>query len=258
MLRIRIVLIALALLFICSPFPLLSSPIFGSSLNYPPYAKVGAYAFYGGDGGYIAFLSGVSGNISYYVTDVYPNSSMRLMVDANLSLGTEVTNNVSITSENLTDSIFTPRFLPAVPPQDLTESSIMFQNISCTFVANNAQYLVAAGAFNATEYQATVNGTVLTFWFDRPSGLAIEMLEAGSYFQLVDSNIAVPLAVQSQFQSYLPYIEVFVTGWAAAGLLFYAVRRYYVRKSERKFKQEYELSKKAKRKNTGPRQGPAT
>jgi hypothetical protein len=236
----RVIFATLFVLSIC--FSISVEAIYGST-SYPSYAKVGAYAFYSGDGGFIAFLSGVSGNISYTLTDVYTNSSMNLLVNANLSLGTEVTNNVSTVTENLTDSIFAPKIMPAVPPQDLTGSKITFQNIVCTFVANNAQFSVAAGTFNATEYQAQVNGTELTFWFDRPSGLAIEMLESGSYFQLVDSNIAMPLAVQTSFQSYLPYILVFVTGWAAAGLLFYGVRRHYIKKCERDFKDELQVNK---------------
>jgi hypothetical protein len=247
--RSGIIFATLAVLIICLPFPLLIKPSYGSVSTYPSYAKVGAYAFYAGDGGFIAFLSGVSGNISYTITDVYPNGTMNLLVNANLSLGTEVTNNVSTVVENLTDYVFAPRILPAVPPQDLNGSEINFQNVSFTFVANNGQYTVAAGTFNATEYQASANGTTLTFWFDRPSGLAIEMLESGSYFQLVTSNIAVPLAVQSSFQSYLPYILVFVTGWTAAGLLFYGVRRYYIKKSERQFKNEIQINRKYKRKS---------
>ncbi len=200
---------------------------------YPDYAKVGAFAFYSGDGGYIAFLSGVSGNISYYVTNVYSNYSMRIFVNANLSLGTEVTTNVSMVSENLTDSIFAPKILPAVPVQNLTMSNIIFQNINCTFLANNDQFNVPAGNFNATEFQGKdANGTSLYFWFDRSSGLAIEMLEAGSYFQLINSNIAIPSSTQSSFLAELPFILIFVVGWAAAGLLFYSVRRHYLKKSQ--------------------------
>jgi hypothetical protein len=232
--KISTVLVAVTLIF--STLSLASSFSFATSPTYPSYATVGAYAYYSGDGGYIAFLSGVSGNISYSVTNVYANSSMRLLVNANLSLGTEVTTNVSVVTESLVDSVFAPKILPAVPPQNLTQNSIDFQGVECKFVSNSDKFTVAAGTFNATEYDATAsNGTALTFWFDRASGLAIEMLEPGSYFQLVDSNIATPLAVQSSFQAYLPFILVFVTGWAAAGLLFYGIRRYYIKKSERDF-----------------------
>lgn len=54
-------------------FSSLIVPLFGGGSNYfssadnPAYARVGAYALYSGNGGFVAFLSGVSANISYYV-----------------------------------------------------------------------------------------------------------------------------------------------------------------------------------------------
>jgi hypothetical protein len=206
---------------------------FTSSQPYPPYATEGAYAYYSGDGGFIAFLSGVSGNITYTVTNVFSNDTMNVWLNGNLSLGTELTINVSTVSENFTDSVFAPKVLPAVPPSNLTAKSIVFQNFTCQFVAYEEE-TVPAGTFNTTEYQATdPNGTTLDFWFDRSSGLAVQMVEPGSYFQLITSNIAIPLSTQSAIASELPFILVFVAGWAGAGALFFWVRRYYIKKSER-------------------------
>jgi hypothetical protein len=201
--------------------------------SFPAYARIGASAFYSGNGGFIPFLSGVSGNISYFVTNVYSNGSMVIFLNGNLSLGSEVTVNVSSVSLNLTDSVFSPRVLPAISPSELGSTTILFENITCSFVTN-ADHAVPAGTFNATEYRGrNSNGTVLDFWFDRGSGLAIEMVEPSSYFQLINSNIAIPLSTETPLAAELPFILVFVLGWAGAGLLFYWVRRYYVKKSER-------------------------
>lgn len=210
---------------------------YASSISYPPYATVGAQAFYSGNGGFIPFLSGVSGNISYYVSDVYSsNNSMRIFVNENISLGTEAGVNTSTISTNLTDSIFAPRTFPAVPPANLTSGELTFENTLCKFVGN-AFHTVPAGTFNASEFQGeSSNGTVLEFWFDRNSGLAIEMVQAGSYIQLVDSNVAVPVQSQTQLSAELPFILVFVVSWAGAGALFYWIRRHYVKKSEREDK----------------------
>jgi hypothetical protein len=203
----------------------------GSAENYPAYAKVGAYAFYSGNGGFIAYMSGVSANITYTVTNVFTNNTMSLAVNANLSLGTEVTTTPSIVSENLTDSVFNPRVFPALPPQDLNGSRIVFQNISCTFVGNSI-LPVPAGKFNATEFQGKdANGTVLEFWFDRSTGLALQEVEAASYFQLIKSNIATPVSTPSAIQTESPFIIVFIVGWTGAGLLFYGVYRYYNKKA---------------------------
>lgn len=199
----------------------------------PPYAKVGAYALYSGDGGFVAFLSGVSANISYFVSDIYPNSTMRVFVNASLTLGTEVPNGSTIVTRNVTDSIYSPTLFPAMPPENLTSGQITFENITCSFV-KNAMHTVPAGTFNATEYQGKdPNGTTVYFWFDRPTGLSIEMDQASSYFQLVTSNIAAPLGTQTPLQSELPFILIFVAGWAGAGLLFYLLIRHYSRKAKR-------------------------
>jgi hypothetical protein len=161
---------------------------------------------------------------------------MRVVVYENISLGTEAATNTTMISENVTDSIFAPSTFLAVSPTNLTSNEIIFQGMVCHFVENDIQ-TVSAGTFNATEFQGTnSNGTTQDFWFDRSSGLAIEMLEIGSYYQLVDSNIAVPIHVQPTLVSDIPFILIFAVGWAGAGALFYALRRYYIKKSERENK----------------------
>jgi hypothetical protein len=217
----------------------LSQLSYASSTSYPSYARIGAHAFYSGSGGSYAFLSGVSGNVSYYVSNVYPNNnSMRVIVDENITLGTEATTNNTMISLNVTDSIFAPTTLLAVPPANLTSNKILFENMTCTFI-ENGDPTVPAGTFNASEFQGTdSNGTVQDFWFDRASGLVIEMIEPGyaTYYQLISSNIAIPVRSQSTLAAEIPFILVFAIGWAGAGVLFYMVRRHYIRKSERENK----------------------
>jgi hypothetical protein len=203
-----------------------------SSAQSPPYARVGAYALYSGDGGFVAFLSGASANISYYVYDVYSNGTMNVFVNASLSLGTEVTNGSTSVAKNVTDSISSPSIMPAISPEYLTGGTIVFENITCTFV-ENSMLTVPAGNFNATEYQGKdENGTTIQFWFDRSTGLSLEMVQPASYFQLIQSNIAIPLSTQTAIQSELPFIAIFVVGWAGAGALFYAVIRHYTKKAK--------------------------
>src|SRR5579872_3977691 len=144
-------------------------------LTLPPYAIPGAYANYTGDGGFIAFMSGVSGNISYFVSAVLPNGSMDLVVTGNLSLGTELgipTSNVSL---NLVDTANSPKYFPAIPPAALLSHQIDFQNITCIFV-KSSEITIPAGTFQTDEFQGTgVNGSVLNFWFDNTTGLALQM-----------------------------------------------------------------------------------
>lgn len=220
---------------------MLQTPLAVNHLNSyastPPYARVGAYALYSGDGGFVAFLSGVSANISYYVTSVYPNNTMVVFVNASISLGTEVSNGTTTRQENVTEPVYSPKILPAIPAQDLAASEITFESIQCKFV-KNSMLTVPAGRFNATEYQGQgVNGTTY-FWFDRATGLALEMVQSTSYFQLIDSNIATPLNVQAPIQSEIPFILIFITGWVGAGLLFYFLIRYYSRRAKRNMPNE--------------------
>ena len=210
-----------------------------TSSPFPPYASVGGFANYTGSGGFIAFLSGVSGNITYYVSSVYSNGTMEVAVKGNLSMGTEAGIPTSQVSENLSDSIFRPRILPAIPPENLTDQSLVFQNITCTF-EKNAAITVPAGTFNATEFQGTgTNGSTLDFWFDRSTGLAVQMSGSAAEFQLLNSNIATPIGLQSSSSVGAQIIIVFVVGWVVAGFLFYSIRRYYLKRSNlRKFPRE--------------------
>jgi len=217
--------------FLFNSFTFYSVGSTGSS-TLPAYATVGAYANYTGSGGFIAFFSGVTGNLSDTVTNVPPNGSMDLFVNGNLSLGTEVDVPTSQISEHLTDSISSPKFFPAIPTQDLLSRQIVFQNISCLFETSTL-LTVPAGSFAAVEYQGTgVNDSTLDFWFDNSTGLALQMSGSGAELQLIGSNIARPLSIQSPSAFDLPIIAVFLVGWTVAGLLFYSVRRHYINKSK--------------------------
>ena len=203
-----------------------------STASSPSYAKIGSYALYEGNGGYVSFLGGVSSNISYYVTNVFPNDTMVVFVNATISMGSESGVPPSTILRNFSDSVSSPRILPAVPPQNLTNNDIFFQNTTCKFV-KNSMLTVPAGNFNATEFQGVdANGTTLTFWFDRTTGLAIQMVQAISYLQLIQSDIGVPLKTQTSLQAELPFLAVFVVGWSLAGVVFYTVWRHYARKNK--------------------------
>jgi hypothetical protein len=230
LLRCTLLLVLLGGAVLLAPLYLSRNPTFATSSS-PPYATVGAFANYTGDGGFIPFLSGVSGNLSYLVTNVLSNGSMSLLVTGNLSMGTEVgipTSNVSL---SLMDSIETPTYFPAIPPQALLSHQIIFQNITCNFVKNDV-VTVPAGTFDSVEYQGTgANNSILDFWFDNQTGLALQMSGTASELQLTYSNIASPLAAQSATNLEIDISAVFIGGWVFAGLLFYAIRRHYIRKS---------------------------
>ena len=231
--RILAISFVVSIILFTGPHPNLSNFYSAAdSSTLPAYATIGAFANYTGSGGYIAFLSGVSGNLSYTVTNVLANGSMELYVNGNLSLGTEVDIPTSQISENLTDSIYSPKIFPALPPQELTSKQIIFQNITCEFQTDSV-LTVPAGTFEAVEYQGTgVNDSILDFWFDNSTGLAIQMSGSGAELQLTGSNIAQPFALQSSSAFDLSIVAVFLVGWTIAGLLFYAVRRHYIKKSE--------------------------
>ena len=223
----------LLVLSLCLVFPFFTLSHSYGTAAIPPFAKAGAYALYSGNGGFEAFLGGASANISYYVYNVYPNDTMNVFVNASLSLGSEVTNGSTIVAENVTDSVYYPRIMPAISPANITGAPIVFQNITCTFL-QNARLTVPAGNFNATEYQGKdVNGTTIHYWFDRATGLSLEMVQPASYFQLVQTNIATPLSTPTALQSELPFLAVFFVGWAGAGLFFYALVRHYTRKGKK-------------------------
>ncbi|MDG6997857.1 MAG: hypothetical protein JRN15_01945 [Nitrososphaerota archaeon] len=231
--KILEIVLILSLFSLCLIFPFFTMGNFHSSASVPPFAKEGAYALYSGNGGFVAFLSGASANISYYVYNVYPNGTMRVFVNVSLSLGTEVANGSTTVAENITDSAYYPSIMPAISPANLTGEPIVFQNITCTFV-QNSKLTVPAGNFNATEYQGeNANGTTVHYWFDRATGLSLEMVQPASYFQLIQSNIAIPLSTQTAIQSEIPFLVVFFVGWAGAGLFFYALVRHYTRKAKK-------------------------
>lgn len=215
--------------------PLVATNSSNGVMSAPPYATIGGYAEYEGNGGYVSFLGGVSSNITYSVTDVYQNNTMVVFVNATLSMGSESGVPPSIVLKNFSDSVFSPTILPAVFPENLTNQQIFFQNTTCKFIKNTL-LTVPAGTFNATEFQGTdANGTTLTFWFDRSTGLALQMSQAISYLQLIQSNIAPPLRSQTSEQADLPFIAVFVVGWSLTGVAFYAVWRHYSQKAKKDF-----------------------
>jgi hypothetical protein len=207
--------------------------VLSSAQQTPAFEKVGAYALYTAIGGSIPFFEGVSGNFSYVVTAIHPNATMSVTYEANVSGGSESDLQPAYFEKNLTDNANDPKFFPIVLIANLTSgSTVEFQNITCAFV-KDAAVSVPAGRFNTAEFQGKdANGTVATFWFDQSTGLEVEASQSVNAFQLVKSNIAVPLESGSTLSSALPFIATFVVGWAGAGLLFYAVRRHYIRKSK--------------------------
>src|SRR5579875_2917257 len=217
---IMIFVLALLVLNIFVTLPYRSS--FSSS--QPSYARPGSYATYTVLGGFIPFFDGVSGNVSYLVTNVFNNGSMIVRVDANVSEGSEVP--TSYSSFNVTDNIFSPRALPIVPLANLSASTLEFENVTCSFV-QNTQVTVPAGKFSTVEFRGSgQNGTVY-FWFDQTTGLAVEMSGYAGAFELSSSNIALPAGTPSSFGSTLPYYLVFGGVWTFSAVLFLGVRRYY-------------------------------
>lgn len=200
-----------------------------------PYASEGSYATYGALGGFIPFFDGVNGTVSYLVTNLFPNQTMGITLSANISQGNELP--VSYVTYNFTDSIGSPKIFPAVPTSDFALPSFAFQNSTCTFVKNGTT-TVPAGTFNTLEF-SSVNATGLKsyYWFDRNSGLVVQMAGNGAVFELLSSNIALPVSIPSGLSESLPYLAVFVAGWIFAAVVFLAVRRYYLVKSRLSAKQ---------------------
>jgi len=225
-------LIALIIIFSVTVIFEFGSLVPAYSDTLPPYAKVGAFADYTSDGGFIAFMSGVSGNISYHISSILQNGTMELTITGNLSFGTEAgipTSNVTMTEYDQTDS---PKYFPAISSSELFSRSIDFQNISCTF-QGYSRITVPAGTFESVEFQGNgANASLLDFWFDNATGLALQMSGSAAELQLKTTNIATPLVAQSSISTELSIVVVFVSGWVLAGVLFYAVRRHYVKKSQ--------------------------
>ncbi|GEM_PF-1854060 len=199
-----------------------------------PYFRVGAFAVYTAIGGSIPFFQGVSGNFSYLVTQVFPNGTMYIKYSANVTGGSESEIQPAFFTQNLTDSALDPKFFPAEPLEVLdSHSPIVLDNSTCTFL-KAAQITVPAGTFNTIEFQGKdSNGTTVSYWFDTSSGLAVQGSEGVSAFQLEYSNIASPVALKSSLSSFLPAIAVFVAGWVAAGMLFFGIRRHYLRAGQK-------------------------
>lgn len=191
------------------------------------YASVGSYASYTAEGGFIPFFSGVSGNITYTVTNIYGNGSMRLQVFENITAGTDL--QPFIVTLNITDSVSHPMNFPAVPPSDLSTGKIFFQNTSASFYQNGT-IAVPAGQFKAMEFQGhNVNGTV-DFWFDGATGLALEMDAGAQALQLESSNIATPASVPGAVSAEASYLIVFGSAFLIGGGSFLWLRHHYTKK----------------------------
>ena len=65
------------------------------------------------------------------------------------------------------------------------------------------------------------------------------MAGSAAEFQLLNSNIAVPIGFESTGSIGTQIIVVFIVGWTGAGLLFYSVRRYYLKKSKFRGMEDY-------------------
>lgn len=201
----------------------------------PSYAKVGAYAFYDVQGGAVAFFDGIQGNISYAITNIFPNGTMTIRQEVNITQGSEVAPSAQIF--NYTDSVLNPRIFPVVP-LSLLGSPITFENTSLTFVKNN-NVTVADGTFQTLEYHGTSNGTSVSFYFDKATGLAIyELSGTGSLISLVSTNIATPLSVPDPTTQDLPYILLFVVIFAASGVGYFEISRYYGKRARKDFKKK--------------------
>ncbi|MDG6909474.1 MAG: hypothetical protein JRN57_01090 [Nitrososphaerota archaeon] len=198
----------------------------------PPYAVEGAFASYTAQGGFIAYFSGVVGNITYTVTSIFGNGSMRLHIFENITAGTDL--NPFISTMNITDNIVNPVNFPAVSLASLSSGHIAFQNVSATFLHNNTAS-VPAGTFSTMEFTGTdVNGTTVNFWFDRATGLMVEESAGTSVVELASSNIAIPSGPPSGFNGEVAYELVFVIAFAVGGSAFLSMRYYYTKSAKAK------------------------
>jgi hypothetical protein len=196
-----------------------------ASASFPAYASEGAQATYTAEGGFIPFFSGVSGNITYSVAKIYSNGSMLLHVYENITAGTDLP--PFITVLNITDSVQNPRTFPAVPLSNLSSSHITFQNTSANFVQNTTT-TVPAGRFDTFEFAGTsVNGTAVQFWFDRSTGLVVEMSSGTSVMELDSSNFAPPSSPLTVFDTVVPFLLIFVLAWVVGGGSFLWLRHHY-------------------------------
>ncbi|MHB1908716.1 MAG: hypothetical protein ACYCQJ_07565 [Nitrososphaerales archaeon] len=210
----------------------------------PVYAKPGSFVYYVIQGAFIAFFDGVTGNISYTVKSVFPNGSMALQVSANVSSGTEVPESYQLL--NYTDSVNEPRTFPAVPVANLSDSSIFFQNITANFVRDQ-NISLDPGEFNTAMYQGVdKNGTSYQFWFDRSTGIAVQMASNnGAAMQLESSNVVTPFAASSPTSIDVPFYEAFGVAAVVSAFAFGGLYWYYKSKNKKLLpKQSPKISRK--------------
>jgi hypothetical protein len=199
----------------------------------PVYAIQGAYVYYNVQGGSIAFMSGVNGSLIYKVTDVFPNNTMTLQVLANMTQGDEVPTSYQVL--NYTDNVFDPTIFPAVSASNLsTNSFVVFENVRCSFVKYENVSL-SQGQYNTSEYKGTdKNGTVYNFFFDRSTGVAVQMYStSGAALQLASSNIVAPDGPANVTSQALPYYEDFGAAFAFSALIFGGAYWYYRSKNKK-------------------------
>jgi hypothetical protein len=203
-----------------------------ATVNNTPYAAANAYAYYDAEGGFIPFFDGVQANITYSVEQLYPNGTMLIQLNASEAEGNEVPITQSL--NNYTDSIGNPKIFPAVPLSDLLSNTLFFENVTCTF-SKNTTVTVPAGTFDTVEYTSTnASGTRSFFWFDKNTGLVIEMAGQGSAFELISSNIAAPASEPTGVSTSIPFEEVFVVTLGGGALMFVGAWVYFNRKNRRR------------------------
>jgi len=189
----------------------------------PAYAQVGASATYSEFGGFVAFFGGVYGNVSFTVTSVFPNGTMGVRVQANVSQSGEAP--PETLDRNFTDSVESPSQFPAVPPENLTRPSFTFEDTALTYVSDQV-ISVPGGSFKTTSFSGrSSDGNFSYFWFDRGTGLVVQVEKGGAVLQLQSSNIAAPVPAQPNEWSLLSLILPVAALWAAAGAFFFFVIR---------------------------------
>lgn len=202
----------------------------GTSAGYPAYAKSGAKALYSEFGGFVPFFGGVYGNVSFTVLSVYGNGTMFVRIQANVSQSGNAPPQVLNTTT--LDKVYSPTQFPGVPAANLSNQNFEFEHTPLNFVRNTV-VSVPGGSYNTTEYSGvSPDGNQTFFWFDRPSGLAVEVSKAGAVIQLMSSNVASPVATQSAVELYLPYVLIVAVLWGGLGAVYILVIRRSVRKAE--------------------------
>jgi hypothetical protein len=192
----------------------------------PVFAQVGTFATYTAEGGFIAYFSGVSGNITYSVANVYDNGTMLLRIFENITAGTDLP--PFITTLNITDSTQNPTTFPAVSTSNLSSLQVFFQNVSASFVGNET-VSVPAGQFHTMEFTGQTNETTANFWFEGTTGLLIEENAGTSAIQLESSNLVTPFAPPDLVSTEVPYELVFVLAFAIGGAAFFYLRHHYTK-----------------------------